>query len=126
MIQSVSGSVSIAPEDLPFLRRNMAMNSRHLSNKERLAKMPNDNLPPDVHRVKSSLANGSVIHYFSLRGRKGSGFYKSEKRLPRDREFYDAYAAKTKEMMPKASGLLTEDLIESYYRSAAYIRLWTH
>lgn len=85
--------------------------------------MPSDNLPPDVHRVKARLTDGSVVYYFSLRGRKGSGFYKSEKRLPREREFYDAYAAKTKEMMPKASGLLTEDVIDSYYRSAAYSSL---
>lgn len=85
--------------------------------------MPSDQLPPEIHRVKSTLADASTIYYFSLRRRKGSGFYKSTQKLPREREFYDAYTAKMQEMLPKASGFLTGELVDSYYLSPAFTKL---
>jgi hypothetical protein len=85
--------------------------------------VPSDNLPPEVHRVKARLADGSVIYYFSLRGRKGTGFYRSSSKLPRDREFHTAYAAAIELAMPKASTFLTSTLVDDYISSPRFQRL---
>ncbi len=85
--------------------------------------MPSDSLPREVHRVKARLANGSVNYYSSLRGRKGTGFYKSVSRHPREREFLAAYVAAMDAASPKTSGYLTEHLVDDFIRSPRFTRL---
>ncbi|MBI1492685.1 tyrosine-type recombinase/integrase [Halocynthiibacter styelae] len=85
--------------------------------------MPKDSLPPEVHRVKARLADGSCMYYFSLRGRKGTGFYKSRHRLPGEREFHTAYVSALDAAAPKKSGFSTSDLVDDYLSSPRYHRL---
>lgn len=85
--------------------------------------MPTDSLPPEVHRVRSKLADGTVVFYFSLRGRKGTGFYKSTDRLPREPEFHLAYAAAMEAAMPKSGNYRTENLVDDYISSPNFARL---
>ncbi len=85
--------------------------------------MPTDSLPPEVHRVLSRLADGTRIYYFYLRGRRGSRFYKSAARLPRDRDFYEAYSAALEAAAPKSSGYTTERLVDDYLSSPDYVKL---
>lgn len=85
--------------------------------------MPSDNLPPEIHRVKARLADGSVMYYFSLRGRKDTGFYKSLDRLPNSRDFHSAYVAAMDAASPKKSGYSTTRLVEDYIASPRFQRL---
>lgn len=85
--------------------------------------MPSDSLPPEVHRVKAKLADGSVMYYFSLRGRKSSGFYKSPHRLPHEAEFHAAYAAAIEAAAPKRNGYMANDLVDDYIASPNFMRL---
>lgn len=85
--------------------------------------MPSDSLPPEVHRVPGRLADGSLVYYFSLRGRKGTGFYKSRSRLPREREFHEAYVVAIEAAKPKTFRYLTSDLINDYCASPRFKKL---
>ncbi|SEQ35248.1 tyrosine-type recombinase/integrase [Thalassovita taeanensis] len=85
--------------------------------------MPSDSLPPEVHRVKAKLADGSAMFYFSLRGRTGTGFYKSPERLPREREFHAAYVAAMDAALPKSSSYLTCHMVDDYIASPKFQRL---
>lgn len=85
--------------------------------------MPSDSLPEEVHRVKARLAGGEVVYYFSLRGRKGTGVYRSPDRLPRTREFFDAYAEAMDAAKPKSSSYETSQLIDDYISSIKFTRL---
>jgi len=92
-------------------------------NNERPENMPTDSLPSEIHRVKAKLADGSAMYYFSLRGRKGSGFYKSADRLPRERDFHESYVAAMDAASPKTSGYLTSRMIDDYIASPRFQRL---
>ena len=85
--------------------------------------MPKDSLPSEIHRVKARLADGSYMYYFSLRGRKGTGFYKSPQRLPREREFHAAYVSALDAATPKGAGFSTSDLVDDYLSSPRFQRL---
>ena len=85
--------------------------------------MPSDNLPPETHRVRVKLADGSRIYYFSLRGWKGTGFYKSKDRLPHEAGFFTAYAAAMEAAKPKALGYLIYNLVDDYISSPRFQKL---
>ena len=85
--------------------------------------MPKDSLPPEVHRVKTKLADGRVMYYFSLRGRKGTGFFKSPDRLPRDQGFHAAYVAALESAKPKRSCYLTRAMVDDYFTSPKFRKL---
>lgn len=85
--------------------------------------MPTDSLPPEVHRVKAKLADGTPMYYFSLRGRRGTGFYQSQNRLPRDPDFHAAYVAAMEDAKPYRNGNLTRTLIDDYIGSPQFRRL---
>ena len=80
--------------------------------------MPRGNLPPEVHRVRAKLADGSVCYYFSLRGRKGTGFWKDARPFPKNAEFFAAYTAAMAAAAPKVDRDMTEALVETYLQSA--------
>ena len=67
--------------------------------------------------------SGSVFYYFGLRGRKGTGFYKSPDRFPREREFHAAYVKALDAASPKVLGCLTERLIDDYIGSPRFQKL---
>lgn len=85
--------------------------------------MPKDSLPPEVHRVKAKLAARTTMYYFSLRGRKGTGFYRSSQKLPREKEFHTAYVVALQTAAPKKSETLTSTLVDDYLSSPRYLRL---
>ncbi|MBU2361153.1 MAG: site-specific integrase, partial [Alphaproteobacteria bacterium] len=63
------------------------------------------------------------MFYFSLRGHKGSGFYKSSHRHPAEQDFYTAYSTAIDKVTPKTGGYLTSDMIDLYLDSANFNRL---
>lgn len=85
--------------------------------------MPRGNLPSEVHRVRAKLAGGSVCYYFSLRGRKGTGFWKDTRPFPKDAKFFAAYTAAIVAASPKIGRDLTEALIDAYLGSAEFLSL---
>lgn len=85
--------------------------------------MPRGNLPPEVHRVRAKLADGSVCYYFSLRGRKGTGFWKDPRPFPKASEFFAAYTAVMTAALPKVKGDTTDGLVDAYLRSAEFLAL---
>ena len=82
--------------------------------------VPRGNLPPEVHRVRAKLADGSVCYYFSLRGRKRTGFWKDPRPFPKNAEFFAAYTAAMAAAAPKVDRNMTEALVETYLRSAEF------
>lgn len=85
--------------------------------------MPRGNLPPEVHRVRAKLANGSVCYYFSLRGRKGTGFWKDSHPFPKSAEFFSSYAAAMEAAQPKTGRQMTDALVDAYLQSAEFLAL---
>ncbi|WP_156916902.1 hypothetical protein [Leisingera aquimarina] len=91
------------------MRRNLVRPKDLLQHGERA--VPRGNLPPEVHRVRAKLADGSVCFYFSLRGRKGTGFWKDARPFPKVAEFFSAYTAAMEAAQPKTRGQMTEALV---------------
>ncbi|MCB1406827.1 MAG: tyrosine-type recombinase/integrase [Rhodobacteraceae bacterium] len=85
--------------------------------------VPRGNLPSEVHRVRARLADGSVCYYFSLRGRKGTGFWKDTRPFPKEADFFAAYTAAMSAAQPKVSRDRTEALIDAYLVSAEFLSL---
>lgn len=82
--------------------------------------VPRGSLPPEVHRVRAKLADGSVCYYFSLRGRKGTGFWKDPRPFPKSPDFFAAYTAAMAAAQPKPRGETTDALVDAYLRSAEF------
>lgn len=92
-----------------------------LSNRVGLAEMPRrTSLPEEVHRTSARLADGRLKYYFSLRGRKGTGFWSGFERLPRTAEFFAAYADAMARARPKASFTSTSDVVAEFYASVSF------
>lgn len=99
-----------------FLAATMA-----LSNRVGLAAMPrNTNLPEEVHRTSARLADGRLKFYFSLRGRKGTGFWSSFEKMPRSAGFFAAYADAMARAKPKVSVTSTSDVVAEFYASVNF------
>lgn len=64
-----------------------------------------------------------MCYYFSLRGRRGTGFWKDARPLPRDAGFFAAYSAAIAAARPKADGALMSALVDSYLSSAEFLSL---
>jgi len=91
------------------------------SNKVERDAMPNrTHLPEEVHRTSARLANGRLKFYFSLRGRKGTGFWSGFERVPRAAEFFAAYADAMAKAKPKASVTSTSDVVAEFYASVNF------
>lgn len=80
----------------------------------------NSSLPEEVHRTSARLADGRLKYYFSLRGRKGTGFWSDFDRVPRKAEFFAAYSAAITAAKPKSSVVSTADVIAEYYASVNF------
>lgn len=78
------------------------------------------NLPEEVHRTSAQIANGKLKYYFSLRGRKGTGFWKDFDRFPRSAEFYSAYAWAMEAAKPKGNVESNADVVAEYYASVNF------
>lgn len=85
--------------------------------------MPRGNLPPEVHRVRGKLANGRVQYYFSLRGRKGSGFWKDARPFPSDPAFFAAYSAAIASARPKVDRTMTPAVVDAFIDSPEFQKL---
>ncbi|HCQ56545.1 MAG TPA: integrase [Sulfitobacter sp.] len=85
--------------------------------------MPRGNLPPEVHRVKAKLVDGTVCYYFSLRGRRGTGFWKDARPFPKSPNFFTAYSAAMARALPKPNTLMTEAVVDAYISSAEFLSL---
>lgn len=78
------------------------------------------NLPEEVHRTSARLADGRLKFYFSLRGRKGTGFWCGFERMPRTAEFFSAYADAMAKAGPKASVITTSDVAAEFFASVNF------
>jgi integrase len=85
--------------------------------------MPRSNLPPEINRVGAKLADGTVCYYFSLRGRKGTGFWKDTRPVPKAQEFFAAYTAEMARAAPKRNGTMTDTVVDAYLSSAEFLIL---
>lgn len=85
--------------------------------------MPRGNLPPEVHRVRAKLADGTVWYYFSLRGRKGTGFWKDPRPFPQSADFFAAYSNAMTVAQPKSNSKMTPALVDAYLSSAEFLAL---
>ncbi|UOA14042.1 hypothetical protein DSM109990_00837 [Sulfitobacter dubius] len=118
MILSQYVNASIWFRGLQELRQKATMPS---SNRVGHADMPRrTNLPEEVHRTSARLADGRLKFYFSLRGRKGTGFWSSFEKMPRTAEFFSAYANAMAKAKPKASVISTSDVIAEFFASANF------
>lgn len=78
------------------------------------------NLPEEVHRTSARIADGRLKHYFSLRSRKGTGFWNGFDRFPRGADFFNAYAKAMNTAKPKASVETNADVAAEYYASVNF------
>lgn len=78
------------------------------------------NLPEGIHRTSARLADGRLLYYFRLRGRKGPGFWTDSAPVPRNAKFYVAYSDAVALARPTAKIVSTADVIAEYYASANY------
>jgi len=78
------------------------------------------NLPEEVHRTSARIADGRLKHYFSLRGRKGTGFWSDFDRFPRGADFFNAYAKAMNTAKPKANVETNADVAAEYYASVNF------
>ena len=92
-----------------------------LLNKVGLADMSRrSNLPEEVHRTTARLADGRLKFYFSLRGRKGTGFWSGFESMPRTADFFAAYADAMTKAKPKAMVISTSDVVAEFYASVNF------
>ena len=82
--------------------------------------MPRSNLPPEINRVRAKLADGTVCYYFSLRGRKGTGFWKDVRPVPNVPGFFAAYSAAMARAVPKRDAVMTDAVVDAYISSAEF------
>lgn len=82
--------------------------------------MPRSNLPPEINRVRAKLADGTVCYYFSLRGRKGTGFWKDVRPVPKVPGFFKAYAAAMAKAAPKRNAVMTDSVVDAFISSAEF------
>ena len=80
-------------------------------------------LPEGVHRTRAKLASGKHKYYFSLRGRKGTGFWSSSDPYPRSADFFEAYSRAVSEAKPKVVLKSNADVIAEYRASANFRKL---
>ncbi|MDP3961905.1 MAG: hypothetical protein Q8Q26_17895 [Pseudorhodobacter sp.] len=76
-------------------------------------------LPAEINRVRAKLADGSVKHYFYLRGRKDARFWTDTHPNPTDSAFFAAYVEAQKLGLPKG-GNLTPAMVDAYLSSAEF------
>ncbi len=73
--------------------------------------------------MRARLAGGAVLYYFSLRGRKGSGFWKDARPMPKEAAFFAAYAAAVAAARPKVDRVKMGPLVDAYIGSAEFLSL---
>ena len=75
-------------------------------------------LPKGVHRVRRKLASGkSRFHFYAWRGRGAPKFWEDENRVPRDPDFFAAYAEVAKR--PKPALLMAPKMCDDFLSSSA-------